>query len=107
MWLSRQLRPPAPLQADVMEPRVQTTRELTDTENTRLQLAAPGGFAWQPTVGDQLLVFKDLALGSTAACPVALAPGECCLFTRNAYIHLTAEGGIRLHGDVQINGSPV
>ena len=105
MWLSRNLRPPAPMQEDVAETQVQTTRELTGADNERLQLAAPGGFAWQPTVGEQLLVFKDLALGSKTECPVELAPGECCLFTQDAYLHLTADGGIALHGRVTLNGT--
>ena len=95
------------LPEQVRQTSVQTTAQLTGADNAKLEPVSPGGFAWQPAVGEQLLVYQNLAIGSMKQCPVTLAPGECCLFTPTAYIHLTADGGIRLHGSVQVNGSPI
>ena len=101
MWLSRQTRSGVPEQALPEETTVQTVRtRLTDGRNTGLQLVLPGGFAWRPSVGERLLVLKNLVLGSRRDCPVALAPGECCLYTQAASIHLTVDGSIILHGSV-------
>ena len=59
-----------------------------------------GGFAWRPRVGERLLVFKDWILGSRRSCPLKLQPGECCLYTDAASVHLTADGRILLRGRV-------
>ena len=108
MWLSRQTRrgaqPPQPFEettAAAAQERVATQEDKT------VHPLCPGGFAWRPCVGDRLLVLKDLALGAEQNCPVTLAPGECCLFSRTAYIYLTQDGGIELHGSVTVNGTPV
>ena len=101
MWLSRQSRAVLPEQELPEETTVQTVQNrLTDARNAGLQLVLPGGFAWRPSVGERLLVLKNLVLGSRRDCPVELAPGECCLYTQAASIHLTADGSIVLHGSV-------
>lgn len=108
MWLSRQMRREASAQEELRQSQVETAAgRIATREDQTLQLACPGGFAWRPKVGDRLLVLKDLALGAQQACPVELAPGECCLFTQSAYIRLTGSGQIELHGDVTLNGTPL
>lgn len=108
MWLSRQMRRPESAPESLQAATVQTAQERIATdENQTLQLAAPGGFAWRPSVGDRLLVLKGYAVAGGAPCPVALAPGECCLYSQNAYVHLTEDGRIELHGQIVLNGSPL
>lgn len=108
MWLSRQSRHTPTAQEEVRQTRAETTLERLSTEDDEaVQPACPGGFAWRPRVGDQLLVLKGLAFSGEDDCPVMLAPGECCLFTQNAYIHLTQEGRIVLQGNVEMNGTPL
>lgn len=103
MWLSKQRREAeVPLTAEETVRTVQA--QTVGTEQLLLYTVAPGGFAWRPKAGDQLVVLKDLAVGSKTPCPIRLAPGECCLFTQGAYIHLTAEGEIALHGQLTLNG---
>lgn len=105
MWLSKQMQRRAADQPVLEQTGVQTAQEqITDLRAEQLTLAAPGGFAWRPKVGDQLLVYKDIALGSRQSCPVTLAPGECCLYAGGAYIRLTEDGVIELSGRLRING---
>ena len=101
MWLSRQMRQALPEQQSPEETTLQTARtRLISADNERLQLLSPGGYAWRPCVGERLLVLKDLILGSRRGGPVELSPGECCLYTDGASIHLTADGRIVLRGSV-------
>ena len=51
-----------------------------------------------------MLILKDTVLGARGQCPVALQPGEACIFSDNCYIHLTRDGSIRLVGKLYING---
>ncbi len=101
MWISRQTRQQAQALAEPEETTLQTSVSgLTGMRNERLHLAVPGGFAWRPRVGERLLVFKDWILGSRRSCPLKLQPGECCLYTDAASVHLTADGRIVLRGRV-------
>ena len=108
MWLSKQMqRQDAPSQ-EIEETTVQTAVEqVSDNRAQQLQLAGPGGFAWRPRVGDSLLVIKDVAIGAARPCPVTLSPGECCLYSDNAYIHLTKDGRIEIQGQLLLNGTPI
>ena len=108
MWLSRQMHRAEPARESLQGATVQTAlAQIATDEHQTLQLAAPGGFAWRPKVGDRLLVFKGFAFANSAACPVELAPGECCLYAQNAYVRLTEDGRIELHGQVVLNGTPL
>ena len=108
MWLSKQLRPRQQASEQIAEATVNAVSEqlgaVSEQQLPQLKPLCPGSFAWRPRVGEQLLVMKDLALGAEPHCPVALQPGECCLYTKNAYLHLTADGQIKLSGEVWVNG---
>ena len=84
-------------------------------ERRNLPVLAPGGYAWVPAAGDQVLVLKTGADGE-APCVVAalekereLPPGAVQLFNREetATITLDEEGNIRMTGRVFVNGMQI
>lgn len=108
MWLSKSSAP-APAEEDAarmgtVSMAAEAVAAVSDTEYRDLHLLSPGGYAWRPKVSDQVLILKDTVLGARGQCPVALQPGEACIFSDNCYIHLTRNGSIRLVGKLYING---
>lgn len=110
MWLSKQMAaPPAQEQEEPVFATVtiggETPAAVCSSEQRGLQVVAPGGYSWRPQVSDKILVLKQMALGAVTQPPVELEPGECCLHAGSAYIRLTGDGKILLHGKVIINGT--
>lgn len=79
--------------------------------------AAPGGYAWRPVRGEQVLLVRGGeeedacwvvgALGGAAA-QETLADGEVCLFSSGgASIVLRKNGRVEITGTVYVNGSPL
>lgn len=80
-------------------------------ERRQLAVYSPGGYAWQPALGQQVLVLKA-GSEQEEGCLVAgrqeqisdLGPGEVCLFSQGgAKVTLNGRGQIRLEGQLMIN----
>lgn len=82
---------------------------VTDGETRGLMVFAPGGYAWRPAVGEQVLVLRAGASGAVAGARMedsALAPGEVLIRSSGgASIRLGADGSLALTGNVTINGA--
>ncbi|MDR3208199.1 MAG: hypothetical protein LBT60_07735 [Oscillospiraceae bacterium] len=135
MWLSKQsvARPdtqgPSALRGTVTLSGAEVAA-FTDAERRGIAVCGPGGYAWRPSVGDEVLVLKDadgrksyLVAALPAAVP-GLAPGEVCirvgqaelrlmpdgeahLKTGLAAVVLNPDGGLDLNGLVRVNGNPL
>lgn len=108
MWLSRQKAPAVQEAAGgemgtVADP--ETSQVVTQTQSVALPVLGPGGFCWRPQAGQRVLVSDGAVVAGETVCPVALQPGECCLFAPGCSIHLTALGEIRIQGRVLVNGT--
>lgn len=81
-------------------------------ERRNLPVLGPGGYAWAPMAGDQVLVIKTGEAGEAPCVAgarslrVPVKPGTVRIFNGNdtASITLDADGGISLVGKVTING---
>jgi len=85
---------------------------LTEAEKRNLPVYAPGGYAWRPRFGDEVLVIKcaDESLGVVSAlCNPGeeLEGGEVLIYSGGASIHLKNDGRVLISGEVYINGSPL
>lgn len=116
MWLSKQMKTRSRASGGASLGTVSVADPmpavLTDGEARRLQLLAPGGYCWRPTVGEAVLVLKDgggtpCVLSVASQSPVELQPGEVCLHAGGASIHLDRSGAIHLTGTVYLNGKPL
>jgi hypothetical protein len=135
MWLSKQTgtrpEPPAPsaLRGTVTLSGADVAA-FTDAERRDVTVCTPGGYAWRPAVRDEVLVIKDaerhksyLIAALSVSDPV-LAPGEVRLYSGEAELRLTPDGGARLtsgrasivmspsggidlRGAVRVNGVPL
>ncbi len=114
MWLSRQAaaraREEHPADVGVVSIGAAAPAVVTDGEVRDLALFAPGGYAWRPAAGEQVLVLKAGATGAVAGARVkgaGLAAGEVLIFSPGgASIRLGADGSLELVGKVKINGVP-
>ena len=83
-------------------------------ERRNLPVLGPGGYAWAPVAGDQVLVIKTGDRGE-APCVAAvrgeqgIAPGSVRIFSHlgTASITLDAGGNIALAGRVTVNGEQI
>ncbi len=84
---------------------------VTDAERREGQVLCPGGYAWSARVGQKAVVLgggQTLVAGVLEAPPVALAPGEVCIYAPGgARIVLKNTGRIELTGEVYLNGVKV
>lgn len=85
-------------------------------EERGIPTASPGGFAWRPRSGEQVLTVRGDAreaarwivgvLGTSEQS--ALADGEVCLFSAGgARIVLRNDGRVEITGTVYVNGAPL
>lgn len=90
---------------------------LSRGEAREVATAAPGGYAWRPVRGEQVLLVRGgedgdacWVVGSLggAAKQETLADGEVCLFSGGgASITLRKDGRVEITGTVYVNGSPL
>lgn len=117
MWLSQKMtRPPVRtegLSAGTVTVGGAEADVLAAEELREVSAAAPGGFAWRPSAGDNVLVMKteggqSCILGELRNdSPAALQNGEICLYSAGgAKIVLHNDGRIELCGVLWINGAP-
>lgn len=108
MWLARQLKPsPAAPGADLGVTSIQGSRAgvLTRGEVRDLPVYGPGGYAWLPENGAEVLVIQggpggeEQCVAGTRLTAEALEPGEVRLSGPvGSFVHLRRDGGIELRG---------
>ena len=117
MWLSSRSRearePESPAEVGSVTLAGGDPAVCTNRERRALPLFGPGGYAWRPGNGQQVLVIKTGPAGESpcvagARCPGAeLEPGEVAISSAGgARIVLRNDGTLALVGDVLINGRP-
>ncbi len=75
---------------------------LRGDERRSADVIGPGGLWWCPAAEEQALVLGGCVVGRRQpGPPVALAPGEVLLACGGSYVHLRADGTIRIHGRVE------
>ena len=114
MWLSRVLASggnPGDFAAEAgvvtiggASPSVMLSGEVRDVE-----ILSCGGLFWRPEAGDEVLTMatpegrRFLAFSGGEA-PEGISAGEVFIKTKSAGIHLKADGGMELFGDVFVSG---
>lgn len=90
----------------------QTTGVLTDREDRKLAVVAPGGYVWRPSGGDNVLVITDedgqrvITGGEQSGAPDGFACGEVYIMSKGgASIYIDNDGKITIRGDVTIHGN--
>ena len=108
MWISEQGRRRAEPDGTALVGRVTLPGDPAGVylagERRELPVFGPGGYVWRPEEGEQVLVLKTGQAGE-APC-VAGQAGEVLIYSGSASIRIGG-GGIRLTGDVLVNGKPV
>ena len=117
MWLARQLKPsPAAPGADLGVTSIQGSRAgvLTRGEVRDLPVYGPGGYAWLPENGAEVLVIQggpggeEQCVAGTRLTAEALEPGEVRLSgPGGSFVHLRRDGGIELRGTSVTEGLTV
>ena len=117
MWLSRQMKAPAPTaDADLGMTTIagDSVGVVTRGELRALPVYGPGGYVWMPESGAAVLVIKGgpggeeqcVAGQQQALIPEGMGPGEVYLFTPGGNsVYLRSGGEIELRGKVRIQGS--
>lgn len=115
MWLSRQnINKEREKVANIGETTVggSETAVYTDGETRRVNICAPGGYIWRPTLGNSLLIIKDgdgaaYAAGEkTAEPPKKFKDGEVFIKSAGgASIWLKNDGTVEISGRINIDGS--
>lgn len=114
MWLSKQAaqqaRQTPAVDVGVVSIAGTSPAVITDGETRNLAVFGPGGYAWRPSAGDQVLVLKAGATDAVAGVKLtqaALLPGEIRISTGAASLRLLPDGTVALTGSVTVNGRPV
>ena len=107
MWISEQGRRRAEPDGTALVGRVTLPGDPAGVylagERRELPVFGPGGYVWRPEEGEQVLVLKT---GQACGQDWNLAAGEVLIYSGSASIRIGG-GGIRLTGDVLVNGKPV
>ena len=124
MWLSRQIKPgAATADADLGITTIsgQKVGVVTRGEVRSLPVYGPGGYAWLPGNGAEVLVIKggpggeeQCVAGAKQTPPAGLLPGEVCVYgPGDTQVRLRRDGTLELrggtvsiHGQLLINGEP-
>lgn len=119
MWLSEKLRAfgaAGETAADLGVTTIggQEVGVYTRGEARAVDLCTPGGLAWRPKSGDQVLVLKGgpggeeaFVLGVRESGGKDLADGEICIYSRGgAQITLRNSGAVEICGNLSVNGVP-
>lgn len=116
MWIAKKLshatRDASPSEQGTVTIGGAEAAVLTKGERRNVPVIAPGGYAWRPKRGAQVLVLKGGAaneeryiLGDAASAAQELADGEVCVFSSGgAAIYLRNSGRVEIVGDLYING---
>lgn len=110
MWLSEKMAGGTPGGTALQQGQISLAGEapavITDGQLTKVRVLSPGGYAWQPALGDGVLVsaLEDPVILGKLQSPAELLPGEVRLYAGKAGISLRPDGSIHLTGEVFING---
>ena len=112
MWLSKRMAMQSVNTAEVGAVTIggEASAVMTDSEHRNVTVYTPGGYAWRPKVGEDVLVIKSgenelSILGRGAEEIEGLAPGEVNIKSDSASVLLKNDGTIRLTGRIEIDGS--
>lgn len=81
-----------------------------EREERQLALVSPGGYAWLPAAGEQVLVLRDGAaciLGRSQPPQAELNPGDVMLYAGSCSLILRQTGRIELSGRIFVNGTEI
>ena len=85
-----------------------------DGERRELPMFGPGGYAWRPSLDQQVLVIKagtqeeaPCVVGGLCRTDLALGEGEVMIYSPKASIHVGADGVVNVSGGLTVNGKPV
>lgn len=111
MWLSKRIMQEAPEEDAATLGTVTIggadAAVVTDAEKRRAKIITPGGYCWQPSAKDSVLVVKGNELfvsGLLQEDAGDLAAGEVRVFSNGARITLRNTGRVEIDGDVSISG---
>lgn len=114
MWLSEQFRREVPGEGSgfgVVTISGQAPAAMGAAREERLlPVISPGGYAWLPESGAQVMVLRDGApciLGQAQPERADLEPGDVMLYAGNCAIILRHEGKIELTGRIFLNGTEI
>jgi len=84
----------------------------TEAEKRNLPVCSPGGYAWRPKFGDDVLVIKcadglPRVVSAMSEPHEGMESGEVFIYSGGASICLKNDGRILLNGDVYVNGAPL
>lgn len=110
MWLSRRIVQETPESEPATLGTVSIGGEdaavVTDGEKRNAKVISPGGYCWQPSEADSVLVIKgnELYVPGMLQSGGALSPGEVMVYSRGATLRLKNDGTIEVQGRVEISG---
>ena len=113
MWLSEQFAEaperPASGFAEVSIGGARSAVVSAGREQRLLPVIAPGGYTWLPLPGQRVLVLNDGAacIAGSVQDGTALEPGDVLIHAGDGSIRLSADGTIRITGQVYLNGVPL
>lgn len=110
MWLSKRImyENPEPDAATLGTVSIggEEAAVVTDTEKRRARLIAPGGYCWQPSTSENVLVVKgnELYLAGRLVEDAGIETGEVCIYSKGASITLKNDGKIEVSGELWLDG---
>lgn len=81
---------------------------ISDAEKRSAKIISPGGYCWQPSAKDCVLIVKGNELyinGRLQEEAKGLAAGEVRIFSGRSSVTLRRSGRVEIDGDVFINGA--
>ena len=113
MWLSEQFaettETPASVIGEVSIGGARSAVVSAGREQRLLPVIAPGGYAWVPLPGQRVLVLNEGApcIAGSVQGETELAPGDVLIHAGDSSIRLSADGTIRITGQVYLNDAPL
>ncbi len=111
MWLSKRIMHEAPEEDAATLGTVTIGGDdaavLTDAEKRSAKIISPGGYCWQPSAKDCVLIVKGNELylsGRLQEDAKGLAAGEVRVFSNGSSVTLRNSGKVEIGGDVYIDG---
>lgn len=110
MWLSKRIVQETPETEPATLGTVSIGGEdaavVTDGEKRNAKLISPGGYCWQPSEADSVLVIKgnELYVPGRLHDGGEISPGEVRIYSNGASVWLKNDGTVEIRGEVRIIG---
>ena len=110
MWLSKRIMLPEtaedPATLGTVSIGGNAAAVVTDGEKRNAKVISPGGYCWQPSTGQSVLIVKanEAYVPGVLQDGGDLLPGEILIHSDSAQIRLQNDGNIRILGEVWITG---